>query len=274
MGVQRRRPRAGAARRVVTDQHGVHPVPPDRDGLAAVGEGHPRHRGCPRRRRSAEELRRQALHVQLHPAGVQRPVRRNRSRGRPVAQGQRLGPPDARSAAPRRSIAGHQRRGEGGPRHPARRRLPRYRLADVARGDQEAASVDVPPVPGAGRGGYHQGRDGSRTDLSLRDGWYRGRPGHRCGCDAGAVRRRRVFRRNARLQSSRWQLTVRSAGVRSPGRTGCVGLRTFADESADRVPGRGRGCGQARSGALRGAAGDGQTGESLRPARRVAADHE
>ena len=48
LGVHRRRPRAGAARRLGADQHGVHPVPPDRHGLAAVGEGHPRHRGCAR----------------------------------------------------------------------------------------------------------------------------------------------------------------------------------------------------------------------------------
>ncbi len=30
---------------VDADQHGVHPVPPDRHGLAAVGQGHPGHRG-------------------------------------------------------------------------------------------------------------------------------------------------------------------------------------------------------------------------------------
>ena len=48
LGVHRRRSRPGAAGRLVADQHGVHPVPPDRDGLAAVGQGHPRHRGCAR----------------------------------------------------------------------------------------------------------------------------------------------------------------------------------------------------------------------------------
>ena len=37
VGVHRRRARAGAARRRHADQHGVHPVPPDRHGLAAVG---------------------------------------------------------------------------------------------------------------------------------------------------------------------------------------------------------------------------------------------
>ncbi len=35
VGVHRRRPRARAAGRRVADQHGVHPVPPDRHGLAA-----------------------------------------------------------------------------------------------------------------------------------------------------------------------------------------------------------------------------------------------
>ena len=53
-------------------------------------QGHPGHRGCARRRRSAEELRGQALHVRLHPGGVQGPVRRECRGGRPVAQGQRL----------------------------------------------------------------------------------------------------------------------------------------------------------------------------------------
>ena len=57
LGVHRRRARAGAAGRRDADQHGVHPVPPDRHGLAAVGEGHPGHRVGPRRRRHPEELR-------------------------------------------------------------------------------------------------------------------------------------------------------------------------------------------------------------------------
>ncbi len=80
VGVHRRRARAGAAGGRDADQHGVRPVPPDRHGLAAQREGHPRHRGRARRRRGAEELRGQAVHVRLHPAGVQGPVRRDRSR--------------------------------------------------------------------------------------------------------------------------------------------------------------------------------------------------
>src|SRR6266704_643886 len=44
LGVYRRRARIGAAVRGDADQHGVPPVPPDRHGLAAVGQGHPGHR--------------------------------------------------------------------------------------------------------------------------------------------------------------------------------------------------------------------------------------
>ena len=48
LGVHRRRPRAGPARRRHADQHGVPAVPPDGHGLAAVGEGDPGHRVGPR----------------------------------------------------------------------------------------------------------------------------------------------------------------------------------------------------------------------------------
>ena len=54
VGVHRRRHGARAARRFDAAEHGVRPVPPDRHGLAPVGEGHPRHRGRARRRRRAE----------------------------------------------------------------------------------------------------------------------------------------------------------------------------------------------------------------------------
>ena len=51
LGRHRRRPRAGLSRRRRADRHGVHPVPSDRDGLAAERAGHPRHRRRARRRR-------------------------------------------------------------------------------------------------------------------------------------------------------------------------------------------------------------------------------
>ena len=123
LGVHRRRPRAGAAGRGAADQHGVRAVPPHRHGLAAVGEGHPRHRVRPRRRRGAAQQRGQALHVRLHPGRLQGEVRPDRGRGRPLVRGPGQQPPPARAAAPRRGGPRHQLRGQGGPRLPARRRL-------------------------------------------------------------------------------------------------------------------------------------------------------
>ena len=111
-------------------------------------------------------------------------------RGRPVAQGQRLRAPHPRPAAPRRGGSRHQLRGQGGSWLTARRRVPRHRIAVARRGDQAPAAVDVPPVHGAGRGRHHQGADGSRSDLSLRDGRHRGRPRHRGRHHAGTLRRR------------------------------------------------------------------------------------
>ena len=49
------------------------------------------------------------------------------------------------------------------------------------RGDQAAAALHAPPVLRAGRRRHHQGADGGRTDLPLRDGRGRGRSGHRRG---------------------------------------------------------------------------------------------
>ncbi|BDB40083.1 hypothetical protein IWGMT90018_05290 [Mycobacterium kiyosense] len=64
---------------------------------------------------------------------------------------------------------------------PARRCLPGHRVpADPGR-DQAPAAVDVPPVHGAGRGRHHQGADGSRSHLSLRDGRRGGGRRHRRG---------------------------------------------------------------------------------------------
>ncbi len=53
-------------------------VPPDRDGLAAVGPGHPGDRRGPRRRRRAAQLGGRPVHVRLHPARCSRPRRPTR----------------------------------------------------------------------------------------------------------------------------------------------------------------------------------------------------
>ena len=135
LGVHRRRPRARAARRRAADQHGVRAVPPDRHGLAAVGQGHPRHRVRARRRRSAAQLRGQAVHVRLRPRRLQGAVRRDRGGGRPLVQRPGQQPAPARAAAPRRGRPRDQLRGQGRPRLAARRRLPRRVDAAAGRGD-------------------------------------------------------------------------------------------------------------------------------------------
>ena len=99
LGVHRRRPRAGAPGRRVADQHGVRPVPPDRHGVAAVGEGAAGHRVGARRRRHPEELRRQAVHVRLHPRVLQGGDGRHRGGGRPLVRRQEEQPPATRAAA-------------------------------------------------------------------------------------------------------------------------------------------------------------------------------
>ena len=86
-------------------------------------------------------------------------------------------PPDL---LPRDEVAqGDQLRGQGRPRHAARRGLPRRLDPTARRGDQTAAAVDAPPVLRTRRRRHHQGADGGRADLSLRDGRGRGRSRHR-----------------------------------------------------------------------------------------------
>ncbi len=65
-------------------QHGVHPVPPHRHGLAPEREGHPRHGVGPRRRRRPDQLRGQALHVRLRSRRLSGEVRQ-RPRKKPTA---------------------------------------------------------------------------------------------------------------------------------------------------------------------------------------------
>ena len=152
---------------------------PTGHGLAAVGARDPGDRERPRRRRHPEELGGQPLHVRLHPRLLPQGDGGDRGRGRPLVRRQEEQPAPARAAPPRRGRPRDQQRGEGRPRHPARRRLPRHRLAPVGGVHPQAAAVDVPPVQGAGRGRHHRRGDGGRADLPLRDGRGGGRPRHR-----------------------------------------------------------------------------------------------
>ena len=119
-------------------------------------QGHPRHRVGARRRRRAEELRGQALHVRLRPRRLPQAVRGDRGGGRPLVHRPRQQPAAAGAAAARRGRPGHQLRGQGRPRLPGRRRLPRHLLPAARRRDPQEAAVDVPPVQGAGRRRHHR----------------------------------------------------------------------------------------------------------------------
>ena len=100
-------------------QHGVHPVPPDGHGLAAVGQGHPRHRvGARRRRRAARTPRASASCSTTCPtssAGSTPRPRRRATAGTPTpttTSGRRSCSPATRSRAPStprsRPAAGHR----------------------------------------------------------------------------------------------------------------------------------------------------------------------
>ena len=124
-----------------------------------------------------------------------------------------------------RSINSEIKAGRGSPHGGVFLDIASRRPADV---HPAAAAVHVPPVHRAGGRGHHQGADGDRADLPLRDGRRRGRPGHGGVLGARAVRGRRGVRRDARLQPARRQLAVRPAGVRQAGRRRRGGLPGLA----------------------------------------------
>ena len=168
--------RAGAD----ADQHGVRAVPPDRHGLAAVGEGAAGHRvGARRRRHPARTPRASGSCSTTSRSSSRR--RRPTPRRRPTA-----GTTTRRTTAGRPSCCRVTRSpGRSTPRSRPAAGSPHGGIfLDIAsRRDAgvhpQAAAVDVPPVQGAGRRRHHRGADGDRPDLPLRDGRRRGRRRHR-----------------------------------------------------------------------------------------------
>ena len=159
LGVHRRRPRPRAARRRLADQHGVRAVPPDRHGLAAVGEGAAGHRVGARRRRHPEELRGQAVHVRLHPGvlqGARPPTPRRRPTGWYDDKKNNRRPPEL---LPRdevaRAINSEIKAGRGSPHGGifldiASRRTPEFirkRLPSMYHQFKELADVDITAEP-------------------------------------------------------------------------------------------------------------------------------
>jgi hypothetical protein len=79
VGIGRRRPRHGGARRGDDRRPRVRAVPPDRD-QHRPRSGTARHRGTPRRRRQADQRRRRALHARCPPRRRARAARRRGAR--------------------------------------------------------------------------------------------------------------------------------------------------------------------------------------------------
>ncbi len=195
LGRHRRRSCAGVSRRRRADRHGVHPVPSDRDGLAAEREGHSRHRRRARRRRRASQQRRPPLHVRRHPGQLQAADGVGSGRGLAIHAGRQERAASARAADARSRRALHQSRSEGRPRLTARRRVPRHRVDQGKdqrrRGPHQAQAPEhVSPVQGARRPRHHQGADGSRPDDALHHGRDPGERRHAGVDDSRACSRR------------------------------------------------------------------------------------
>ena len=105
------------------DQHGVHPVPPDRHGPAAVGEGHPGHRGRVGDGGVLTNSEGKRFMFDYIPAVFKGQYAETEAESRPVAQGQR---PRAAPliCCPATRWPARSTRGEGRPRQPTRRGLP------------------------------------------------------------------------------------------------------------------------------------------------------
>ncbi len=147
VGVQRRRSGARLRGRRRADRHGVRPVPPDRDGLAAGCPWPARDRGGPGRGRHPPEQGRRAVHVEIPSRGASRGVRGDRRRGGQMGQRPVGEPDDGRAAAARAVDPGQRRAGdlhgsERGPRLAPRRCPARHQLS-AGRPRPPQAALDV-----------------------------------------------------------------------------------------------------------------------------------
>ena len=97
VGVHRRRPRARLRGRRGADRHGVRPVPPDRDGVAAGRHRPARHRGGARRGRDPAQLRAASASWSA--------TTRSGSSSRPATWSRARSTPRSRRAAARRTAA-------------------------------------------------------------------------------------------------------------------------------------------------------------------------
>ena len=193
---------------------------PTGHGLAAVGQGHPRHRVGARRRRRPEATPRASgscstTSPTCSASSTPRP-RRRRDRWYTDPDNNRRPPELLPRDEVARAINSEVKAGRGSPHGGVF-----LDVVDAAarRGDPREAAVDVPPVQGAGRRRHHGRADGGRARPATTS-WAASRstPTPAAARRARAVRGRRGRRRHARLQPARRQLAVRPAGLRPPRR--------------------------------------------------------
>ena len=174
------------------------------------------------------------------PEQLQEPDRRQRRGGLALRQGDKNArrPPEllTRDHVARCII----REVQGGPRQPARRRVPRHRLdqgeaPQRRRAHQEEAAEHVPPVQAAGRHRHHQGADGSRARPRTTS-WAASASTatRRCPTVPGLFAAGEVRRRAARRQPAGRQLALRPAGLRQARRRVRREVRQGARRGGDR----------------------------------------
>ena len=192
VGVLRRRPRARAEGRRHAGQHGVRPVPPHRDGLAAVGRGilvTESVRGDGGILKNSDGKRFMFDYIPEFFKAETADTEEEADRWYEDKKNNRRPPELLPRDEVARAINSEVKAGRGSPHGGVFLDIASRRTRGV---HQQAAAVDVPPVQGAGRRRHHRRADGGRADLPLRDGRRRGRGRHRGVAGDRALRRRRV----------------------------------------------------------------------------------
>ena len=189
VGVHRRRPCARLRGGRRADRHGVRPVPPHRDGVAARASS-----ACSSPRPCA--ARAASCATRAASASWSATTRSGWSSRRATSSRARSTPRSRRAAARRTAASSSTSRTCG---------------AD----DRAAQAAEhVRPVHGARRRRHHARADGGRPDLPLLHGRHPRRRRDRREHGAGPVRRRRVLGRDERRQPARRQLALGPARVR------------------------------------------------------------
>ena len=176
LGVHRRRPHPGLRRRRRAAGHGVHPVPPHRHGLAAVGEGHPGDRGGARRgRRLAATTQGKRFMFDDIPDNYKNQTADSPDEGWRYTQGDKSArrPPELLTRDHvARCINREVKAGRGSPHGGVFLDIAwiKEKLPNAIEHIKKKLPSHVPPVQEAGGPGHHHHPDGGGPHHPLRDG--------------------------------------------------------------------------------------------------------